>query len=327
VKAIISHPYSGALYWWFASQLAVGGSQASKAPDHDYYRHLYDDVDRHLDIALATTVVFDEIILPAADVAFPGTHKDGRHRAPEIGLSSDWDHFHHATDVVRSHEEELRQDSLIGQFMPSESWRHSLMVEYAAADIVLSAAHEAPVLCTPDRRAVITRLVELGLARDLLGTDGSPAAMLSADVNVGLSGYFTAVGLTFEDPSFDSITAMREDDRIRAYASGFQRRLVETSAPDADVRLVDLIADAIEAARALGQTAATFTAGGRALDIAGFIPGINIAASAGSIALDGAAEATSKRAEHHRWYEVGPEIRRHQELDGLAEWLRDQGAD
>src|SRR5580693_846833 len=73
MKIILSHPYSGAVHWWFGQLQRVGGDQALKRPYSGYYRTLYgSDIDNFIDIALACLVIFDEIVIPAADAAFPG---------------------------------------------------------------------------------------------------------------------------------------------------------------------------------------------------------------------------------------------------------------
>lgn len=43
---------------------ATSGGQQEKRPSHSYYRTLYGNVDRNLDIALACCVVFEEVVLP-----------------------------------------------------------------------------------------------------------------------------------------------------------------------------------------------------------------------------------------------------------------------
>src|SRR4051812_34888885 len=72
VRAILSHPFSGAMYWWFTD--LVGHPLASEnPPTHPYYAALFATARRDIDVALACAVIFDDVILPAVDAPFPDT--------------------------------------------------------------------------------------------------------------------------------------------------------------------------------------------------------------------------------------------------------------
>jgi hypothetical protein len=153
VKVILSHPYSGAIHWWIGQLRGVGGQQALKKPPPGYYRTLYGDVENSIDIALACLVIFDEILLPAADAAFPGElqhMRDGRSHGviADLALETDLEPWQQAGRLYQPIEEQLLSDIVIRRVLarvPKGAWR--MVLTDAITDILLASEHRAPVIC------------------------------------------------------------------------------------------------------------------------------------------------------------------------------------
>jgi hypothetical protein len=165
VKVILSHPFSGAIYWWFANQISGGYDHASKRPGHPYYRTLYGNVDKHLDIALACAVVFDDIILPAADAVLRAGNlpPEDQTKFPELNMStSEWALIRHAQEAVDPISDDLLTDPVISSVLrrvPADM--RSMALRYAAADILMTSEYSVPIICASGRRKIVRRLIEL----------------------------------------------------------------------------------------------------------------------------------------------------------------------
>src|SRR4051794_29031318 len=89
MQVVLSHPFSGAFYWWLAAQ-SDSGEPREKRPRSTYYRTLYGNVDRNLDVALTSLVVFEEIVLAGADVGAREFVRSGEEvRLPALDILGD----------------------------------------------------------------------------------------------------------------------------------------------------------------------------------------------------------------------------------------------
>lgn len=166
MRVILSRPFVGALHWWLAVQSGVGGFQASKRSTHPYYRALYGDVDRNLDVALAACVIFEDVLVAAMDAPYPGfARADGQDlRLPELEIAAAWDPVFEAGEIAQKISSELVVVSALQTTLAASASKEErdLELQYAIADILLADRHRAPVLCAPERRILILRLLEGG---------------------------------------------------------------------------------------------------------------------------------------------------------------------
>lgn len=214
MKAILSHPFSGALHWWFAAQSGAGGEQQSKRPRHPYYRALYDEVDENLDVALLFSVVFDELVLPAVDAPYPMFEGDARKqlRLAPLEITADWSLVFEATERLRPIEDDLRHDHVIAPLisgLSDEAQRLALL--YATADVLLADAHAAPVLCAPGRRRVVLRLMELNVAPVSSGLAETIDA--AGGLVEGIDAYAEVVGLSFASRTIDALSDVKWNEK------------------------------------------------------------------------------------------------------------------
>ncbi len=322
MKVVLSHPYSGALYWWLAAQSGVGGEQGKKRPRHRYYRTLYSNVDRNLDVALACCVIFEEVVLPGADVPYPqfDQHGEDEMRLPALDLFSGWEPVHEARQLLVPHEEELLRDPVISSvlgYLPDDAQHLALL--YAMADVLLTQIHLAPVLCTQGRRRIVLRLIELGIVD--IPAEVTEAIRESEPMMEGLEGYVDIAGLTFLSDSIDRLARVKWNQKIRDYAANFQAVLLK----DADAgfgRLLDDIADAWSSAAVATEISGVFATTSRSLGPVSLVPGAGSVAGLAAMGADGAGALAERRAEKLRWYELGPEILRFESLENMQAELR-----
>jgi hypothetical protein len=325
MKVVLSHPYSGALYWWLAAQHGNAGEQGRKRPHHSYYRTLYGDVDRNLDIALACCVVFEEVVLPGADTPysqFDSRGEDEMHLAA-LDLFSGWEPIREAQQLLAPHEEELLRDPVIAGVLgrlPRDAQHMALL--YAMADVVLTQAHAAPVLCAPGRRRIVLRLIELGVAD--IPAEVTEAIHNSQPMMEGLEGYVAIAGLTFISDSIDRLARVKWNQKIRDYAGSFQAVLLN-DAEQGFEPLLDKIADAWSSAEVATEVGGVFSAASRSLGPVGLVPGAGTVTGLVSMGADGASVLAERQAEKLRWYELGPEIRRFESLENMQAELHKRG--
>jgi len=319
MKVILSHPFSGSIHWWFGQLRGVIGDQALKHPNSGYYRSLYGDIDTYFDIALASLVIFDDVVLPAADAAFPG--EGGR--IPELNIVTDWEPTRHAIELYDSHEEQLNADPGIGTILrrvPRNAWWMAL--QNAIADIVLSRENDAPVICSRGRKALIDRLVALEIVPRL--QQDIALARASRTMASDLEDYVTVAGLLFRAENLDSLASIKWSERVREYAGEFQRVLVSTASQPELGGLYEHIATAWTAVESGESIASAFSAASRSFSVVSLIPGAGTVTGALGIAADAASAAVGRRNERLRWFQLGPEISRYQSLRDLQARLHER---
>jgi hypothetical protein len=323
VRVILSHPFSGALHWWLAAQSDAVGQQ-EKRPTHPYYRALYGDVDRNLDIALACAVLFEEVVLPAADAPYPGFVSDaGDLRLPALEMITSWETVAEADALLRPVEAELFRDPVLRRVfdaLPLDEQRLGLL--YATTDVLLTQIHEAPVLCALGRRRVVLRLLELGFLTVPSGV--AEAIKQSGDLLAGLETYFGLISLKFTSETVDALAEVKWNEKIRRYAEGFQAALSDPTARHPDA-LLESLASAWGSGDLATHISGAFSATSRSLAATGLLPGVGTVTGLVGIGADAASALASRRAETFRWYEFGPEVRRYESLRDLEQELRRRG--
>jgi hypothetical protein len=313
VKAILSHPFSGALYWWMDNQNPYHRGLRDKKPHHSYYRTLYGDVDRHLDTAIACAVVYEEVVLPPADAHMPGViaGPSGKtYTIPELEISTDWELLREAQNAVEPHVNDLLIDGEVARILrtvPSRV-RRQVIID-AANDIAMSSQLGLSVICSPGRRALMGRLLELGLALGDTSNDAGEA--LAAQ----LSDYVNVIGLRFNSTTVESLAKVKWQEDVRSYASVFQEVIAGEGGTLES--LYEAISIAWLNSETATQVAGSFSAVSRVMNFAGLVPGVGTVTGVLGIAADGASALAQRRVEAHRWYELGPTIQKVESLQRL----------
>jgi hypothetical protein len=321
MKVILSHPYCGPIYWWFSRDRKYA---FPKKPGHSYYASLFGDVDKHLDIALACALIYEEFVLPAADAAYPGLG-DLQHISPtDLGLEvSAWDAVHEARKLSDPIKDSWRSDMVLSQLLDKKSNAEvDMELHYAVADVLLAAEHRAPVLCSDGRRALVRRLIELGI----VSPDPGVVAGFSSEKSVGemVDSYARVEGLTFGTDDMRQFADLKWALPLREYADGFQRVLNDPSTQSVD-DLYKAIASALESKLLAERVRGAFAATSQVMDLGGLIPGVGTVMSALGLGSDAGAAIAQGRAGRVRWFELSQAVSGARQRSALEAELRSRG--
>ncbi len=304
MKVIISYPYSGALYWWFGQEREFA---LPKTPQHSYYAALFGDVDRHLDVALTSALVYEEFLIPAADAAYPGLGNLQHHSPADLGLEvSEWDPIQIAQKLTIPLNEYWQEDPVLGQLLAGKDEVDVHMeLMYAIADALLAAEHRVPVLCSDGRRATVQRLIELGVVPvepeivDQFRRGNAAGQMVDS--------YAQVTGLTFGTDGIREFVDLKEASPLREYAQGFQRALASPgTASEHD--FYEAIAVAMESKQVAEQVRGTFEATSRVMSVLGLIPGVGTVTGLADLGSDAAAATAQARADGLSWFELSQTV-------------------
>jgi len=316
MKVIMSHPYSSALFWWFAH--LERSSVANPDIKHPYYRALFRNSEKNLDLALTCAVVFEEFVIPAIDAPFPGSGFSGHGKVEGLGLTAEWDPVMAATSLSRAYGPEILSDIEISALMEGvpESER-SIELTYALSDAIFADRHAAPVISSPGRALLVSKLVELGfLDKEISRSNYETMSRLNAGLTASseLEYFNSLTGFSFKRDSIERISSVRNDEAIASYGKDFQQALIGD-----DNELMESAIKAFKASQRLQAVNSAFTMVGRTLSYASLVPVVGTAAGLGSIAADGAATFAKRKKKAASWFELPSQIKRYQDIESLIE--------
>ena len=315
MKVILSYPYSGCLYWWFAKERSPALSR--RRTGHSYYDFLFGNVERHLDIALACALIYEDFVIPPADAISPG-FGDLRHfTQTDLGIEvSEWDFLAEAHRVVEPVKESWQSDPLLTTLLGGKSdIEVSMELEYAVADVLLANEYDADVICSDGRRAVIRRLVELGIIT---------ASLEDKSVSHLVDSYTKVTGLTFGVDGVRRFIDLKWMAPLREYADSF-RKTVENPSMRSTEDLYVEIAKAMESITLAEHIGGTFEATSQVMNMAGVVPGIGNVASLVSIGSSAGAVTARNRAKRARWVELSGAVLTARNRLALEDELRRRG--
>ena len=326
MNVILSYPFVGAFYWWIQSK---GEYAMSTRPSHPYYRHLYGDVQNHLDMALAATVIFDEVYITAADSGYPNSTQKGGETTRINGLSvtADWDVLFAAQGMESDVLEDALLDPILSRILgkvPRQARPHVL--RDAISDAMLVGKYRVPLICGAGRSAIINRLISIGLVTKEMLT-GSPLFRLGErsipleshrQVASHLESYVRLSALSFRSEDVAALTKVKTDRSIRGYAEGFQTAVVQ--AGDSRLELADLMSEAVKSSRVASQVSGALSLTSRSLSFASLIPALAPAAVPAVVA-DWVSILIGQTQHQRSWYEIGPEISRFESVETLRRSL------
>ena len=321
MRAILSHPYSNALFWWF-DNLQGGEGTLRQSSGHPYYEHLYRDADTNIDVALTAAVVFDDLVIPGIDAYFPNT-QHAENFNEELGMLVDWDRQRRAREFIERNERRLQSDSTLSGWLADGE--RQLDLEYAVADILLSSEEDARVICSVGRQQLICDLLSVEEFREELDRDEVAFANgKMGSVSGDLASYVSVAGVRLQMDNWEDLGSLKRDSRIRTYASGF---IADADSNTADrPSLLDRLSDAADAADGQKNFAGFFTATSRTLDATSFIPAVGTLSSIGSLVSSAVAGRADRKAEAMKWHELGAEMMRVQSLNRIEAAMRDRSS-
>ncbi|MHB8565252.1 MAG: hypothetical protein ACYDDA_15255 [Acidiferrobacteraceae bacterium] len=253
MEAILGHPYSGALYGYFSDQIGGEWSHTRQAGSHGYYRTLYGkNYEAYVELALTFLILYDKIWLTPADNHMPRSKvaPDSRYFIPELELHADWENFRPYRSVERhGYVDKYLEDGTLRHIMksvlrlPEHCW--DMIIESAVYEAGLSARKRCPLLCSPGRRVLIMRLIEID--RPAL----HPVLSTLHEVRF-IESYRSLTGMALCPKSIDDLMDAKPDPIVRKYGSRFlEIAWSESSASDltTDERVAALMREAMETER------------------------------------------------------------------------------
>src|SRR6185369_11176936 len=119
-------------------------------------------------LALACLVVFDEVIIPAADFGFESAISSADYqkiRIPDVELSADWQPVHESKRLLQGITSDLLHDVQIAKILSRvpQNIQREVLAD-ALSDILLMKEYQAPLVSSYGRRVLIHRLLQLGVS-------------------------------------------------------------------------------------------------------------------------------------------------------------------
>lgn len=249
-EVILGHPFSGALYAYFADELQ--GEHSHTQSSSGYYKTLYGaDFNNYVELALNFLLLYRHAWITLADTPVPLTPlmpKD-QSEIPELGLRIGYYNEEQSGITYTEHRENISRLAadpkvahLLGRVLkiPRTAW--ALILDSAVYEASLSAHKRIPLLCSRGRRTLIQRLVEI---------DKPSLHPLLPDLHQVkfIDSYRKLTGLALKPLNLDDLMAVKFDNAVRQYGDTF----IEIAHSDAEVhgpatpqRVAQLIREAME---------------------------------------------------------------------------------
>lgn len=316
-RAIIAHPYEGALYWFL-------GEGRRHSRDNSYYQSLYGPDPEAFGVrAAALSCLFDEIVLGSADHPLPDWEKY------RVGPG----YFHPDLRVLASFDDQ--EWTAEGEELAGKAWEGQLLedifrgVPHLAGDRG-AQRHFVCRLLQQTRMAVkyeatlvgdhIFQAAYLKLAPMLEPlVSERPSSRLRDTVLAVGSSTLSVVGLDFRPGNLDAFAAIRNSADISAYAKNF-RAAITLASTNADRERALLLAmrEAMEFEKVARVAQGALETTGTVASVVGFIPILGSVASAVGVAADAGERAAEKYADGRSWYLIGSRMQEIALKDALA---------
>lgn len=306
MKVVISHPFSGALYAFFATHQSdrLSPPPAPRHP-HPYYRTLYGDAfPRYQEMALTLALLFDELVIVPADAFLPGRQywqPDHTYNNPEIGLCTEWD-FELRRQLDEEVAQDLQDDEVRRVLARVPPLARQQILRDSRYEIHLAQKYECPIVCVGGRRRIIERIIESRSATSQ--TYDAPALRMAEE-------YLKLMGPIFEPKDVDTLIDLKKDSELRKYAAAFAAAMKRFGdSVDVRIDLMKALREAMASARLAKNLCGVFEGTSTALSVVGLIPILGTAASWVGLGTEGAAKAAESRQRSQSWYEFAGQVRR-----------------
>ncbi|MGL4884788.1 MAG: hypothetical protein ACRC4V_00350 [Aeromonas veronii] len=217
-KIILGHPYSGALYGYFSDQIGKDYSHTRTIGKHSYYTTLYGkNYKSYVDQAVLFVLLYDEIWLTPADNHWPDSKSQPgeTNHHPELGLHADWDTYSNLFHDVGGKINNYANDHIIFNILknifkiPRPLWNFILSSVVYEAN--LSREHRCPVACSPGRKLLIDRIIEIN--RPAIHPSVLPESHSSA-----IDGYIKATSLSLSPTNLEHLILVKSESELRSYS-------------------------------------------------------------------------------------------------------------
>jgi hypothetical protein len=313
-KIILSHPFSGSLYAFFADEL---GAHHYTISDHPYYLTLYGKHYQDLtDLSLTLALLYKEIIIAPADNPLPDYDRWRTERGyenEELGIYSSWDYLRNEKGEIDYQVNRDESDSIINKILrkiPKHSWWQIL--SDARYELLLARLYRCPVLCYGGRRALIQRLAEIDAENGDIN--------LIAETSVQAINYYLEIsGLIFHPRNIESLYILKKDKDLRSYADSFVSVMHGfKNEPNVKQQLLELAQESMGKTSISSKVVGFFNAFANVLSLFGLIPVLGTATSIAGIASTSVSYGAKQFQEKHEWYQLTPQIKKTLDLAQLT---------
>jgi hypothetical protein len=316
-KIVLGHPLSGALYAYFDKEINDGRFIKS-SKTHSYYKTLYGKhYETYIDLALTLSLIYDIVIVPAADTAFPDSSKyqqnNGEYYNPEFGLYFTWRddaNYRHIIDEKKQRALEDKQVSALLWNIPKHA--HGQIVSEVFFELSMANKFNATLFTLGKRQALAKRIVEIESEKRLEFSQANQLKIVSS--------YLDITGLLFQPMNIQSFYYLKTEKDLREYSSAFLKVVEDFNSENAiDIKreLLLLIKEAISKEKLNSKVSGIFEGSSTIMNYIGLIPIAGTVAGVIGIGTDLAAKGIDKINDKHKWYEFASQIEKTKSMERI----------
>lgn len=319
-KIVLGHPLSGAIYAYFDKELNEGYSTKSA---NSYYKTLYGKhFESYIDIALTLALIYDNVILSAADNAIPDSQKyqsGGEYYNPDFGLYLAWGSEVIHYDFLEEKIKNILQDSQIKNLLngiPIPA--HWQIIREVYLDLEMANKFNAPLFTLGRRQALAQRVSEIEQFGE---TEMSGKTQIKI-----ISNYLDITGLLFQPVDIQSFYYLKSEKDLRDYSKSFLD-LINNYQHDESIDLRKQLLLAIKEAMSKdslnSKTSGIFNVSSTVMNYVGLIPVAGTVAGLVGIGAELAATGLDKVNEKNKWYEFASQIEKTKSMERIHSALKD----
>lgn len=319
-KIVLGHPLSGAIYAYFDKELNEGNAIKSK---NSYYKTLYGKhFESYIDIALTLALIYDNVILSAADNIVPDSQKyqsDGEYYNTDFGLYLAWGneviHYDFLTEKVREILEDLQIKNLLNGIPVVAHWQ---IIREIYLDLEMANKFNAPLFTLGRRQALAQRIIEIERfgETEMSGTKQTRI----------ISNYLDITGLLFQPVDIKSFYYLKSEKDLRDYSKSFLN-LINNYQYDNSIdlrnQLLLAIKEAISKDSLNSKTSGVFNVSSTVMNYISLVPLAGTAAGLIGIGAELAATGIDRLNEKNKWYEFASQIEKTKSMEKIHNALKD----
>ena len=321
-KIVLGHPFSGALYAYFDKELNEGRFIESSRY-HGYYRTLYGKhFDAYIEIALTLSLIYDTVIVPAADTTFPDYEKyqsNGEYYNPEFGLYFTWRDEANQRHIISEKIERAIADKGVSALL----WNipkpvHEQIIAEVYFELSMANKFNATLFTIGKRQALAKRIAEIE-------NEATPELSQKNKIKV-ISSYLDITGLLFQPMNIESFYYLKTEKELRGYSTSFLNIMEDfTSRNPVKVKedLLLLIKEAMSSDKLNSKISGVFEGSSAIMNYVGLIPIAGTVAGMVGIGTDLLARGVNKLNEKHKWFELASQIERIKSKAKIHSLLKD----
>lgn len=337
MQVLFSAPYSGAVYQWFAE--CGPEFDPNVRPDlptapPGYYSHALRGSRKLRDVALASLVMFDQVLLASGDLPAPSSmipwtrpwRTAEQSRVPSLGVTVVQNAIHAASQYIGDSVPDIARQpevrSVFRRLHPDEWW---FEITGAVSDAMLVREHHVPLICGRRRRKVINGLIRMQvISREMLLGSASPIGNLRWDpirdgegVSTALLSYQKLTALRLREPTLRRVADIKDDRSVRRVSDSFQALLAAPAPVRGEEELREAARAALRSRRLLGRLGGLVDINGLGFGLASVPPTSAFGFGPASLGVPLLKLPVAASAEQHSWVEFGPTVRHVAEVQRL----------